>query len=268
MTSTAVALLTVAVLTAAPQVHVVTTLGQPRLVRARSSPLQPERLSELVGEVVSGRLVGLTPTAVEVEQDGQRRKVSLHDVLRIEWTSHSDADLLLTEPSGILLGLTDGGRLHVRSLQVKAAQAVVESKRLGKLTLPAQAVHTVKLKTGSAELEDEWQALVQRNFDRDVLVVQKQTDGKAVLDYLAGAVGDIENGRVQFLLDNEPLPVPLRKLFGIIYYRRQSSSGSTACQVRLADGSRLLAQAVSTRDDKLTLQSAWGEVAVPLSEVA
>ncbi|HID21693.1 MAG TPA: hypothetical protein EYP14_04755, partial [Planctomycetaceae bacterium] len=104
--------------------------------------------------------------------------------------------------------------------------------------------------------------------ESDVLVVAKKADHEQLLDHLAGAVGDIRSGSVQFLLDNQTVPIQFSKLFGIIFYRRPPNRPAASCRIDLCGGGWLWARSASLDGENLTMNLDAVRVTAPLSAVA
>ncbi len=261
-------------LTAGPSVEVVTVRGKPQLVEHSKAWLETERTSELVGEVLKGELVKVDQSQVWVKCGGKQQSVPVSQVLRLLFQDAEQLPVCLGEPtSGVIVRFTDGGRLWVDSVEIKSGQATLHSKELGTLSLPAEAIRSLRfLKAENTKLTAEWEKLLNRNLQSDAIVVSKESrkgDRRKILDHIAGAVGDIQNQTVQFLLENEVLQIKQEKLFGILFYRRKKPLSETSfqCRLLLKQCGSLPALNVTTTDDKLTATVLWGRLTVPLSAV-
>lgn len=92
--------------------------------------------------------------------------------------------------------------------------------------LPAGAVDAVRFDLSDSSQDEAWQQLTQRERTSDLLVVQKKNRG--TLDFVEGVIKQVTADTVTIEMDQEPVEVPRRKAFGIVFYRRGSEQSPKA----------------------------------------
>jgi len=203
-------------------------------LRDRPQPVATSTGHVLAGQKVSGRLVALTKKGVTVEAKGGRVEVPAAEVLDIQFRLPSDAVPEVVKPAAAWVQLNDGSRIGCRGLAATPRQVKLQTEHLGDLTVPAARVTSVRFGKAGRGVIESWRDLLGREIKRDRLVILK---GKT-LDYLDGVVGAIDEKQVKFLLDGDEIPVPLMRVYGIIFFRKSAatSAAGTVCRAALRSG--------------------------------
>ncbi len=220
------------VMPAAGQVNVeVLTLREPL------GPVSSDGGHVLAGQVVSGRLQSLSGVGVTVHLKSGPTNLAAAEVLEVRFPLASIEALPLTKPVAAWVRLRDGSRIGCRELAATPKQVKLQAVSLGDLTMPARAVSSVRFGKATVGVIDTWRDLLGREIKRDRLVIQK---GRT-LDYLDGIVGSIDAKQINFLLDGDEIPVPLSRVYGVIFYGKSSTAESkrAACRVQLRGGDRV-----------------------------
>ncbi|HCK52637.1 MAG TPA: hypothetical protein DIC23_05425, partial [Planctomycetaceae bacterium] len=121
-----------------------------------------------------------------------------------------------SKPGGARVRLADGSQLSCRALAATPRQVKLQTEHLGELAVPAAKVSAVRFGKAGQGVTESWLELLGRPIKRDRLVILK---GKT-LDYLDGVVGAITDKHVNFLLDGDEIPVPLSRVYGVIFFRK------------------------------------------------
>ncbi len=202
----------------------------------------------LAGEKVSGRLVALTQAGITVEgKSGRLPLVPTGDVLDVRF-SLTKPVTRLSKPAAAWVRLVDGSRIGCRAVAATPKQVKLQTQHLGELAVPAARISAIRFGKAQRGVVDSWRDLLGREIKRDRLVILK---GKT-LDYLDGVVGEVNDEQIKFLLDGDEIPVPLQRVYGIIFFRKATTSQGAApivCQAALRSGDAFGLTSVSV-DDK------------------
>ena len=205
-------------------------------LREKPQPVATGSGHVLAGAKVSGRLVSLTDTAVTVEGKGGRVEVLADEVLDVRFLLPKGTVPALSKPAAAWVRLVDGSLIGCRSLSATPKLAKLQTEQLGALSVPAARVSSVRFGRADRGVIESWRELLGREIKRDRLVILK---GKT-LDYLDGVVGSIDDKQVSFLLDGDEIPVPLARVYGLIFFRKTqaATSAGPACMAALRGGDR------------------------------
>lgn len=220
-------------------------------------------LSTLDGKAHTGQLQRLTGTSVVLATAGDKLEVPVADVLEIRLDNREDR----TPPAEPLLAvsLSDGSHVACTEVVAEGNRAVLQSPRLGRVTIPYTALANVRFVGFDANVEGAWRELCQREHKQDLVVVRKEN----VLDHYEGIVGAIEPQTVKFLLDGEEIPVKRAKAFGLILARPKQETGDTLCRISLLGGDLIHVRELMGDADGLQAELLTGvRVSVPLEAVA
>ncbi|HAA63253.1 MAG TPA: hypothetical protein DCE39_20210 [Planctomycetaceae bacterium] len=188
----------------------------------------------LAGEKVSGRLVSLTTAGVTVEgKEGRFPLVPTGEVLDIRFPLTEQVSKP-SKPVAAWVRMVDGSRIGCQTVVATPRQVKLQTRHLGEMAVPAARISSVRFGKTERGVVDSWRDLLNREIKRDRLVILK---GKT-LDYLDGVVGEINGKQVNFLLDGDEIPVPLERVYGVIFFRKVTSGTATpqVCQVALRGG--------------------------------
>src|SRR5690606_5743048 len=138
------------------------------------------------------------------------------------------------EPS-MVVTLADDSRLKASKYLVGKREVTIETALWGTIKLPLASVSSVRFATPDQQVDKSWVELSERDRKDDMLVIRKGD----VLDHLDGAVGDIDDTLLHFVLDNEEVPVKREKIFGVLYASRKAAARQPVCEAVAAGGDRL-----------------------------
>lgn len=235
-------------------------------LRDKPHPVATGNGHVLAGEKITGRLVALSVKRVTVEGEKGRVEVPAAEVLDVRFRVPGEAMPTSSKPGGARVRLADGSQLSCRGLAATPRQVKLQTEHLGELAVPAAKVSAVRFGKAGQGVTESWLELLGRPIKRDRLVILK---GKT-LDYLDGVVGAITDKHVNFLLDGDEIPVPLSRVYGVIFFRKPGGGtrGTAACQVALRNGDRfgLSSIMVEGATCRGTLSGGPG-VSVPLEQI-
>ena len=205
-------------------------------LREKPQPVATASGHILAGAKVSGRLVSLTDSGVTVETKGGRVEVPSTEVLDVRFLLPAGTVPALTKPPAAWVRLVDGSLIGCGAVSATPKLAKLQTEQLGPLSIPAAQVSSVRFGRADRGVIESWRELLGREIKRDRLVILK---GKT-LDYLDGVVGSIDDKQIKFLLDGDEIPVPLARVYGIIFFRKSQgrAAAGPVCLAALRSGDR------------------------------
>jgi hypothetical protein len=168
--------------------------------------------------------------------------------------------------------MTDGTVVPVDQFQVAKSKAL--------LTLPAvvpaekreqqiaiRNVAAVQLQPLDGAVADQWSQIRNQEFTGDVLAVVKR-DGKS-LDYVEGVLGDVNQDKIEFKLDDESRRVDRSRVAGLIYLRAGAlAKQEPICIIHSRTGLRASASAARLADQLISVTTSEGvELDWPLEDI-
>lgn len=233
------------------------------LVLAVSGP-QVE-VTTLAGDTHAGRLQQLSAQTVELQRDGESHSLAMDEVMQVRFGNSERSGESATDAPSATVRLVDGSVLHVQDVSVAGRDVTVTSPRLGTLQLPLSSIRSVRLAPLDNNIEDAWQKLLDRDIEKDYLVVRKKED---ILEHYDGTVGNVGGKTVKFLLQGQQVDVKRERVFGILYADREASDETAACEITLAGRDQLLARNVTLDDGRVQAELlAGGTAELPLDGV-
>ena len=223
-------------------------------------------LTTLSGGQHVGQLRNLTASAVLLATGEGDREIPAAELMQMRFsvpaTSAAGRKALLQ------VELIDGSLLACSQIRSSGKKATVTSPSLGSLSLSISAVRSIRFASSDTDLDSAWNELRGRQRNDDSLVIRKQNERTAVLDYIDGVMGDFDENSIKFLFDGDEISVKRERVFGIVFYRRETSGGDPFCRVELNDSSIVNAKAVSSalasKGEQFRIHLAAGpEVSVP-----
>lgn len=224
-------------------------------------------VSTMEGQSVKGKVSSLTAQAVLVTDGTKESSLPLDNVLSIEFEADSAVDNSTNIQQQPAVQLADGSNLIAESLTATADQISLTNSSLKEVTLARGVVQSIRLLPLTTELELQWQSFIQRNEEKDLLVIRKKSgDG---LDFMPGNVASVSETEILFLLDGDEIPVPRERVFGIVFAKASRDSLSSSIAVQFHNEQLLMVTSVSLNSDEFTAQSSWGQTfALPESLVS
>jgi hypothetical protein len=187
------------------------------------------QISTLGGQQHAGRLQSLTGPSASVQTADGNVDVPFAQLLEVRFTSSNDLPAAADPLPQVYL--VDGSTFPCEAISTADGKTQLKSPLLGSFSVPIAAVAAIRFAPAdSRAIEDGWNALRQREVQKDLLVIRKENN---VLDHLDGVAGAIDGQHVRFLIDADEIPVKREKVFGIIYYRRDPQTVNAACRLEL-----------------------------------
>lgn len=216
------------------------------------------KITGLDGNSIDGQLRSISSGQVTVETAGGAQSLALDAVMAIDLISgdakSSDPALAVADAGQIWMH--DGSRVAASAVTRTAQDFLFDSPVLGEQSLPAEAVRAVRLAVDDKSLTSQWQTFLQRDGQKDLLIVPKR-DGSG-LDFLAGIVSAISTEQVSFLLDGDTIPVPIARVYGVVFASPVERSNKPQSVVQLRSGDQLAAKAILFDGAQFRITSSWG----------
>ena len=225
------------------------------------------KIAMLDGQTHSGSLTFISESEVEVTENGAAVTLPLDDVMAIEFPA---AAVAVSEELQMLF-FADGSQLHGTSVVRSAKSITAQTTLLGHVEATVADIHAVRLQADNPAYAQQWNTFLKRESDKDNLVVAKR-DGSG-LDFLAGIVNTVTAEQVDFLLDGETIPVPAERVYGIVFGRPADSKNAvtgpaSAVQLTSVAGDVVAARKITLADDRLQLESGWGQtLSIPIDQL-
>lgn len=218
-------------------------------------------LQRLHGDELRGELQSIADGVVTLLVDGSEQTAALDDVLELQLP-----DVASVPARSEVVRLVDGTTVSCSQIRRTAREVTGDSELLGGLTIPAAAVASVQLQPTDAGTADQWAAFLDRDAEKDLLVVPKR-DG-AGLDFLSGIVNSISGSEVSFLLDGDTIPVPRTRVFGVVFASAGQPSERGLATVSTAAGDLIVVRELSVPGEQMRATASWNQgLSLPLSAV-
>lgn len=214
----------------------------------------------LDGDSVTGSLTSMTTDELTLQKDGQSTTVDLQDVVTV-YSQGLTPELPAESPGRIVL--MDGSDIVGSLESLTATEVIVQSSLPEQFRIPRPAVRTIQLSATNPDWAAEWREFTQRTNEDDLLILIKR-DGSG-LDFYGGVISATEADKLNFVLDGDTVPVPLDRIYGLVFATTQSDTNGTIA-VRLSDGSGIVARRLRLDGELLEVQTAWKQtLTIPLS---
>ncbi len=189
----------------------------------------------LEGGKITGTLSALSSQGVAVETATGPVQTAAAELLEIRCP---DARPIPVDPAHPLITVRwqAGSVCSVTAATVSGTKASLQHPALGEVTLPRDAVRSLRFGADDAVVREAWVQLHERTSKKDFLVVRKGD----VLDHLDGVAGTVDEKEVRFRLDGEDVTVKREKVYGLIFARREEPAAKFTARVELAGGDTLL----------------------------
>jgi len=164
----------------------------------------------------------------------------------------------------VVLELKDGSRLTVSSFTIAKNQCVFRLlDQQNDLSLPLKAISAVRFTVRSlpevVNPPADWQRLAIPHAQGDKLIV----GNPGSFDVYTGILNDVGPETISFAINNEVLPVPRRKVFGLVLHHESPSAGESLLgTLTLWTGSRGMITDIRLHDTELTWTTSSGLTAV------
>jgi hypothetical protein len=166
----------------------------------------------------------------------------------------------------VWVDLVDGSQLAAAEFTAQQGRAKIVFSDTETLQVPTAEVDAVRLQPTSDATAVEWSRIRGKNIRGDVLV----TGNANAIDYHQGAIDDVSDARVRFVLDTQTLGVKRGKIFGLIYFHATTASAPDSPYTIVdAAGSRWAASGLKLNGDMLEFTTSGGRtIRRGLSEIA
>ncbi len=213
----------------------------------------------LEGEPVTGSLTAITSDEMTLTIDGQPKSTPLSNVITV---TNRQSSRPSEDDQGQLI-LDDGSTIAGRLQSINAKEVISSATFEDQLTIPRPAVRAIRLSPENPEWAEEWSAFLERENDDDLLILKKR-DGSG-LDFYGGVISATADDKIEFILDGDSVPVPLTRIYGLLFAVQQSQTGGTIA-VRLSDKSTVMATNLQVQDNTLRIETNWNQtIPVPLN---
>jgi len=221
----------------------------------------PVEVATLNGEQHVGQLEKLTADEVVLKTPTGSTRLPSAELLAIRIPG---AAAPAATESSTEVRLVDATLLRVSGYASTAAEARFTHPLFGELKLPLATIHSVRFAPPDAKVDSAWKQLLARTSKKDQLAIRKSD----VLDYLDGVIGSLDETTIKFQLDGDDVPVKRERVFGMVYSKREVSTGKTAATLDLTTGDRLSARTVAWQGEAWKVKLVSGiELSVPMASV-
>ena len=225
------------------------------------------RVTLLDGQQLSGTLVSIDKESVVLKTIDGSQTIVMDTLMSVELMNEKPETIPDAESSLSRIVLHDGSRLSVSAVTRNAQIFGVTGVEIGRQEIPVAAVRAVRLQKADPSVAAQWQTFLQREGSKDLLVVPKR-DGSG-LDFLAGIVSSISETEVSFLLDGDTIPVPIERVFGVVFARPEQTGLVSVGVLKLVSGDQFFGRSVQYRENQFVAESSWGtSVVLPSTAVS
>lgn len=222
----------------------------------------------VAGSRAAGTLVEASAERVVVRAGDGEKAFAAAEVMRVTMPA---ATAVEGRKVAAWIELVDGARLSATSLSRTKDQfawrSPLDAAGADAATVAARDVRTIRFQEAGDDVLDRFAEIASRKASGDQIVIRR---GEATIDSLGGIVRDITPDLVQFELDGEVKPVPMKRVFGLVFYQPAGRElPSAACVVTDAAEMRLPAAKLRVEGDKLLITTPAGlELVRELARVA
>jgi hypothetical protein len=155
----------------------------------------------------------------------------------------------------VWVDLVDGSQLAGLEYTAAKGRAKIAFSATEVLEVPTAEIDAVRLQADSEATALEWSRLRGKKIRGDVLV----TGTSSAIDYHEGAIEDVTDKKVRFILDGQALGVKRAKIFGLIYFHATAASTpEISYTVVDSAGSHWAAVSLKLSADKIEFTSPGG----------
>lgn len=211
------------------------------------------------GQATRGQLKSLSTDMVEVEVDGEVQRLSRSGVKRLKFPAPGAA-----EGSPLLfVQLTDDSVLTGKSVQMNE-KMLTANEGAQSWEAKVDTVRAIRWQTAGEKTDEQWNEILSKAASEDLLVIRRD----AGLDYLRGVVDWINSETVQFQYSGNSIPVPLKRVAGVILARKEVDRPLPRLQMTTTDGGRWMLKAIELKGAEVLLTTMAGvERKIPIDGV-
>jgi hypothetical protein len=211
-----------------------------------------------------GQLLSLSEAAIELQTEK-----GLETLTREEVTELRLAPLEPEKVAGQVahwIRLSDGST--VLGAQAELTDATVTIKTVLGMTaiVPGKFVTAWRWSPQSAELDRQWQEILQGKFQEDIVIIRR-ANGR--LDYSKGVVESIGDKLVKFTYEGTTLELPRERFDGVVLAADATGLPSARYDLQTVDGSQWKLEAIDVRGDEAVATTVSGvKLVMPASQLA
>lgn len=213
------------------------------------------QITRLSGATETGTLESISTESLMMQSGGQTITVPMGDLLLITMAGAGGAAPV--DPQRLIL--RDGSEISGTAGSRTAKAVSLTSGGLGTLEIPVEAVESIRLQADNPAFRTQWETFRKRETTKDLLIVAKR-DGSG-LDFLAGVVSSFNGEKLEFLLDGETVPVPLARVYGVVFGKADGAAppAKPAGKVSLGTGDQLAVKEFTTSAGHLQVITTWDQ---------
>jgi len=209
-----------------------------------------------------------SPTVRTAQSAGERRL----DAIKAKIQESNEQAVKKTFPGSVIaLELKDGSRLTASSFTMTNSQGICRLlDQPNDLSIPLDTISAVRFSAPTlldvVNPPADWLRLAVPNTEGDRLIV----GSPGSFDVYAGILNNVQTDTIVFDVDGEVLPVPRRKVFGLVLHGEPASPAGVPplAALTLWTGTRGMISDIQLKENELTWTTTAGlTVAVPLNRV-
>lgn len=220
----------------------------------------------LDGASATGQIAEFNARELVLETDAGPATFALSKLAAVHSQSAVPAAAL---DATLVVVLSDGTRLPAAGYHVAEGQAQIETADGTKIEVPTRRIRWVRFAAPEdrpGKLTKQWMEITQTEAAGDLLVVRTAE----ALDYLEGVLRDVDDERCHFEIDDEVVPVPRRKVEGLVYVPSPGQKLPAALGTLVTtQGARLELASIELADGRLIVGTPAGtKHELPLEQAA
>jgi hypothetical protein len=165
----------------------------------------------LAGETLTGAILKLDEQGIIVDTADGEKSVDLE---RLAGLAPKQLQAQSNGQPAVWVSLADKSLLVGADYVAREGRARIASTGGDVFELPTQDVVAVRLQPDNEAIAAQWERILDRAADSDLLVVRKDE----VLDFHRGMVRNVSESTIEFQTGADILNVKRTKVFGIVYY--------------------------------------------------
>ncbi len=243
-----------------------------------AAPSVEVTVTPMRGETVVGTLVDVNTRQVVIGTTAGERTFESSQLLGVEPTAAAVGPVPRSEKVDTVVTLVDGSVLHARQYAVSRGRATVVLLDDSEVTVSTRAIGHVRMMAVSPATRTQWEQVVASPRQSDAIVIRKTAEAaegsdpgtaQVALDAPEGVLGEIDEASVRFELDDTPVSVSRRKVQGVIYYHRTTSTPrDPICRLSDASGSHWYVRSLKFEADEMSGITVSGvRFSMPLAKV-
>ncbi len=185
----------------------------------------------LDGTQVKGELKSLSSEEALFVIEKEEKKVPVSSLLEIVYPEPEESDS--HDKEFLTIQLTDETSFFSNEILIDNNDVSINSDDVGETVLHLDTISNIRLGTGDNNIINSWDKLCSRNHKQDLLVIRKGD----ILDHLDGTITSITKEKINFLMEGSEISANRKKVFGLIYARKQKTNTNAVCKAVLQNNS-------------------------------